>query len=29
MLSEFDSVLVKLGLFVNQEGKPGKNKPAD
>lgn len=29
MLSEFDSVRVKLGLFVNKKGKPGKNKAAD
>ena len=29
LLSEFDSVRVKLGLFVNQKGKPGKHKPAD
>ncbi|KAH3811881.1 hypothetical protein DPMN_140298 [Dreissena polymorpha] len=29
LLSEYDSVRVKLGLLVNRKGKPGKNKPAD
>lgn len=29
ILSEFESVRVKLGAFVNVHGKPGKNKAAD